>query len=156
MKHIWKQKASCNSCGGTGIYKGFGEKGMVGVVCHKCQGTGCREIKIEWEDFEGRIKEDDIKRVVEVNPGIFINADPKFGGMPYEDWFQSKPFPPKSENRKYCCPAWWYQSANYKFKPDWDWCNEALGIGFSSCPHFKKEKDRCWKRWDKEFGGKKK
>ena len=155
MKHIWKQKAKCDSCDGTGIYRGLGEKRMVGVVCHNCRGTGCREIKIEWEDFDGRIKEDDIKRVVEINPGIIINADPKFGGMPYEDWLQGKPFPPKSEDREYCCPAWWYQSANYKLKPDWDWCREALGMGFSSCPHFKK-KGPCWERWDKEFGGKQK
>lgn len=153
MKHIWKQKAKCNSCNGTGIHR-LGEKGKVGIVCRACKGTGCREIKVEWEDFDGKIRAEDIKRVVEVNPGVIINEDPKFGGMPYEDWFDGKPFPPKSENRKNSCPALWYQSVNYKFQPDWEWCKEVLG-SFSSCPHWKK-KDRCWERWDEEFGGKRK
>jgi len=155
MKHIWKQKAKCSFCGGTGIYRGFGERKKVGVQCRTCNGTGCEEIKIEWEDFEGRIKIKDIKRVVEINPGIIVDEDPKFGGMPYEDWFNGKPFPPKSENRGYCCPAWWYQCMNYRLKPDWDWCSQPPGRGFFSCPRFK-NKDRCWERWDKEFGGEQK
>lgn len=153
MKHTWKQKAKCNSCGGTGIYRGFGETKKAGVVCHICKGIGCREIKVEWEDFDGRIRVDNIERVIEVNSGITISEDPKYGGMSYEDWFQGKPFPPKSENRNYTCPCWWYQSANYKLKPKWDEC--LWGGAFSSCKHFK-EKDRCWEKWDKEFGGKRK
>jgi len=151
VKHTWKQKAKCDSCSGTGIYRGLSEKGRASVVCWACRGTGCREIEIKWEDFEGKIKDNDIKRVVEINPGIVINEDPKFGGMPYEDWFGGKPFPPKSENRNYICPLWWYQSADYRRKPDWEECT--WGRSFSKCPKFKK-KHLCWERWDKEFGGK--
>jgi len=150
MKHIWKQKAKCSSCKATGIYKGLGERANVGVVCHNCKGTGQIEIKVEWEDFEGKIQRDDIVRVVEVNPGIVINDSTEFGGMPYADWLNGKPFPLKSENRNYICPAWWYQSADYERKPDWKECYDTLGLSFSSCPHFK-DKEQCWKRWDEQF-----
>lgn len=147
MKHTWKQKAKCKSCNGTGIYRGLGEKGSVGVVCYKCKGKGEVELKIEWEDFEGKIKEKDIERVAEVNPGIIINEDPKFGGMNYDDWFKGKPFPLGSENRNFTCPAWWYQTANYKLKPNWPEC--AWGGSFSTCKNFK-QKNRCWEKWDRE------
>jgi len=51
--------------------------------------------------------------------------------------------------RNYTCPAWWYQIADYKRKPDWDEC---LILGsFSSCAHFSK-KEKCWEKWDKENG----
>lgn len=149
MKHLWKQQAKCSSCKGTGVYKGIGEKGKVGVVCCNCKGTGQIELKVEWEDFEERIIRDNIKRVVEVNPGMFISENPEFGGMPYEDWLKGKPFPLKSENRKYICPCWWYQSANYDLKPDWKECRGNCGISFSSCSHFK-NKHLCWERWDRE------
>jgi hypothetical protein len=49
--------------------------------------------------------------------------------------------------RKYTCPAWWYQSADYKKKPNW---KECLACGsFSSCKHFS-IKQNCWDRFDKE------
>jgi len=55
-----------------------------------------------------------------------------------------------SENRLFTCPAWWYQSADYEKKPRW---KECLVCGsFSSCNSFV-EKEKCWKRWDVEFGG---
>lgn len=144
MNHIWKQKAKCKSCNGTGIYRGFGEHGKVGVVCHNCKGTGQMEFKVEWEDFEGRARMNDLKRVIEINPGITVSEDPKYGGMEYEDWFQGKPFPPRSENRNYVCPAWWYHG---ELKPDWPECRVASC--FSSCPNFKK-KHKCWAKWDEE------
>jgi hypothetical protein len=71
--------------------------------------------------------------------------------MPFKEWEAGLPFPPKSENRAYTCPAWWYQSENYKLKPEWETCP---GIGlFSSCKHFC-TKEKCWERWDKENKGK--
>jgi len=151
QKHIWRQEAKCKYCGGTGIYKGFAEQGTVGVVCNKCNGTGKVEIKIEWEDFKGRVKREDITRVAQCNPGICIDEDPRFGGMPYDDWLDGKPFPPKSENREFTCPAWWYQTANLESKPDWDECYQNLGSRFSACPLFKR-KHLCWQRWDLERG----
>jgi len=40
MKHIFKQKVKCKKCGGTGIYKGFLEKGRVGVVLPRLRRKG--------------------------------------------------------------------------------------------------------------------
>ena len=148
-KHIWKQWIKCKACNGTGIYIGMGERDGAGIVCHDCGGMGREKIVVEWEDFEGREFRGDVKRVYQSNPGICVDASPEFGGMSYEDWLMDKPFPPSSENRKYVCPAWWYQGVNYKLKPHWDEC--IVGGAFSACPNFA-EKERCWGRWDKEFG----
>ncbi len=145
MKKI-EFKEECKSCEGTGIYKGFAERGKVGVVCAKCDGTGCYHFKHEYTPFEQRRERDDITRVVKCNPGIGIMASSKFGGLPYDDWLRGNKFIKGTEMRKYTCPAWWYQSANYKLKPDWEEC----GCGsFSACKIFL-SKEKCWQRWDKE------
>jgi len=151
VKHTWRQEAKCSVCKGTGIYVGMGERDGAGIVCHQCKGTGKKEIVVGWEDFEGKQKREDIKRVYECNPGICVDASSKFGGMPYDNWFLGKPFGEGSENRNYICPAWWYQLANYKLKPHWDEC--ICGGTFLSCQNFS-QKEKCWERWDKEFGKK--
>lgn len=149
----------CKSCKGTGIYVGFAEKSGAGIVCHTCKGTGCNQWNYPYDDFIEKKSRRDIKRVYEVNPGIAIGEgkDPSgkefylrdFGGMPYEDWLAGKPFPKKSENRKYICPAWWYQSVSNDKKPKWDEC---IGAGsFSECSLFN-SKEQCWGRWDRENG----
>jgi hypothetical protein len=149
----------CKNCKGTGIYVGMAESSGAGVVCSTCKGTGCHQWTYTYEDFEKKKERTDIKRVYQVNPGIKVgegkNPDGKelslkdFGGMPYEDWFAGKHFPLGSENRKYTCPAWWYQSSDYEKKPDWKDCI-IVGI-FSGCHLFIK-KEQCWKRWDRENG----
>lgn len=145
----------CTSCKGTGVYQGMGERDGFAVVCHKCDGTGCFHYKHEYEDFTERKAKDGVRQVLEVNPGICagVGKDGKytfsdFGGMPYEDWLQGKPFSQGTEMRRFTCPAWWYQTADYKRKPEWDEC---IGCGsFSGCSHFS-DKAECWERWDKEF-----
>ena len=148
MKHKIEFDEICKSCSGTGIYKGFAELEKVGVICHTCKGTGCHHVRIEYEDFIKKIRRDDINSVVEVNPGIGISDDiNEFGGMSYQDWWNEQPFKLGMENRKYTCPAWWYQSANYELKPSWDEC---IGCGgFSGCDSFK-DKSKCWERFDRE------
>jgi hypothetical protein len=103
-----------------------------------------------------RKKIKDVERVYEANPGIGIGKGSgkyklsDFGGISYKNWKEGVPFI-KAENRNFTCPAWWYQSANYKLKPKW---SECLLIGsFSKCVNFK-NKAKCWERWDEEFGGK--
>lgn len=149
--------AKCSSCGGTGLYVGLAEKDGAAVVCNTCDGTGCEKIVINYTPFDHRIKPSNVLHVFQVNPGICIGSggDKKlklsdFGGMPFKDWADGKPFPPKSEDRKFTCPAWWYQSANYEKKPHWDEC---IGYGsFSQCPSFK-DKAGCWERFDREQKG---
>ncbi len=154
MENIIEFDCECESCHGTGIFSGMGEGPGFGVVCHTCEGSGKAHRKIEYRDFEGRKALNDLHRVLETNPGIGLGLDKErgltlesFGGMGYHEWLEGQPFPPKSEMRQFTCPAWWYQSANYSRKPDWDSCRPR-GI-FSSCDHFP-HKEECWERFDKE------
>jgi hypothetical protein len=153
-KKIFEVKEVCKACKGTGIYVGLCENDGIGVVCSVCKGTGCNKFKHEYEEFVSMEERKEVKVVLETNPGICVGVDEKkglsivsFGGMPYKKWKEGFPFPEKSEMREYACPCWWYQSADYKKKPDW---KECIGVGrFSDCIFFE-NKGKCWKRWDIE------
>lgn len=152
MKKTFKVKEKCQSCNGTGIYNGMGERDGFGVVCHNCKGTGCHEFEHTYEEFTKREDAKGIKHVIKTNPGICVGTgnDYKFtdfGGMSYKDWNDGKSFPKGSEMRQFTCPAWWYQSTDYKLKPDWDICT--FGGTFSGCKNFG-NKEKCWQRFDKE------
>ena len=165
--HVVEYDAECKSCKGTGLYVGFAEKDGASVVCSSCLGKGWIHITHTYRDFTGLKDREDVRWVYEHNPGICIgegylqqvlrrsvHAGPgfslgSFGGMSIDSWKRGESFPKGAENRKCVCPAWWYQGANYELKPRWDAC---IGCGsFSACESFS-EKDRCWERWDKEFG----
>lgn len=152
---VFERDIQCKECKGTGLFKGMGERDGWAVVCHKCKGSGCYHFKFEYEAFHGRVKCDNVQQVVEVNPGIVLTtrgADrtythESFGGQPYESWCKDEPFPPGSENREFCCPASWYQSADYGAQPKWEEC---AGVGaFSACRCFR-GKAGCWERFDSD------
>lgn len=152
----FKVEAVCRSCNGTGLYVGMGERHGAAVVCNTCRGSGCEKIVVEYEPFVARSDHGDVRRVFRCNPGIVIGEKQgvfsldDFGGMPYVQWREGKPFPAGSEDRKHTCPAWWYQSADYELKPNWDEC----GFGaFRDCTHFG-AKAECWARFDREQAGK--
>lgn len=150
--HTIEFDEACKSCKATGIYVGLAERDGSGVVCSTCRGTGKHHVVIEYDDFEGRHRHPAVRHVVEVNPGICIGrAGGKyrlsdFGGMPYEEWLMGRPFPTGSENRAFTCPAWWYQTADYRLKPNWNECGQGA---FSACPSFP-SKAQCWTRFDAE------
>lgn len=162
-EHIVEYDCICESCGATGLYCGFAERDGAAVVCRECNGTGKKHVKFRYRDFEGKKPRKDIKRVFQANPGITVGAGETkthetliledFGGMPYEDWLAGKRFPEKSEMRRFTCPAEWYQSVDYKRKPDWKECI-CCGV-FSGCKNFV-NRSACWARWDAEQEGKKK
>lgn len=136
---------ACVSCKATGLYIGLAERDGSAVVCATCKGAGVERVTVEWDDFTGRRPIPTVVRVYEVNPGIVVGAE-IIGGMPARDWYAGKPFTAGMEMRRFTCPAWWYQSADYKKKPDWREC----GFGsFSDCSSFP-AKDKCWTRWDAE------
>lgn len=153
MKKTVEFDQKCQSCNGTGLYVGLGERDGAAVVCAQCEGTGCFHFRHEYETFQKRIVREDVEHVVEVNPGICIGkAEGKyslgdFGGMTYNEWRAGKDFCAGSENRLFTCPSWWYQSADYDKKPDWCECN--FGGSFANCERFC-QKAKCWERFDIE------
>jgi hypothetical protein len=117
------------------------------VVCTHCKGTGKVHRTIEYDDFDGRQPREGIHTVIECNPGIGVGGDLNFGGQSYESWKSGNPFPSGSEMREFTCPAWWYQTCDYRRNPRWREC--LLGGFFSECDHFA-NKAECWKRFERE------
>lgn len=150
MKIKFEVDQVCKSCGGTGLFSGIGERDGFFVQCLTCNGTGKYHFVHVYEKFVSREEAEDVKRVLENNPGIVAGGTDleEFGGISYEDWKDGAGFPAGSEMRKYTCPAWWFQGSRRHEKPRWDQC---LGVGmFASCEYFG-VKDECWKRWDREL-----
>lgn len=150
----------CESCDGTGLYRGFAECEKVAVVCSRCKGEGKAVFEQTFKTFLGKKKRKGVDRVFQCNPGVgigVVQANHKtgeaavkledFGGISYKDWAASKGFPQGSEMRRFVCPAWWYQSADSTKMPEWKECE--WGQIFSDCKHFK-DKSKCWERFDKE------
>ncbi|GBE16982.1 hypothetical protein BMS3Abin15_00806 [bacterium BMS3Abin15] len=54
-------EVQCNSCKGTGVYRGFTERPGFGAVCNDCKGSGKAIIK--YIPFTGRKEIGDIKFV---------------------------------------------------------------------------------------------
>lgn len=151
MKKI-EVDAKCPRCKGTGLYKGVAERDGFAVVCFHCKGAGHLVLKLEWEDFGGRVPMKNVETVLECNPGIVVASDRKlapFGGMPYDDWADGKPFPARSEMRNYTCPAWWSQCAPGNTFEKWPECWDSIGRSFSECKFFG-HKAACWARYDRE------
>lgn len=153
MKKVFEVKEKCQACKGTGVYIGMAERDGAGVVCSKCKGTGCFHFKHEYEEFDGIEMNPNVERVFETNPGIVIGTDREhkledFGGLTYKDWLAGKPFPEKSENRKYTCPKWWAQFCGEN-GPQWKECFENLGKMFPDCKYFP-VRHKCWEKWDME------
>jgi len=151
-EHTFKREVECEACEGTGLYVGMAERDGAAVVCHRCAGHGSRILTVTYRDFEGRRQRNGVRRVYRTNPGICIGEGngcqlTDFGGVPYQEWLDSERFPEGTEDRAHTCPAWFYQSADYEKKPDWDECMDSLGGTFSTCPHFE-TKAKCWERFD--------
>jgi len=154
---IIEYDAECHACKGSGLFIGMAERDGIAVQCHRCKGTGCVNVHIEYAPFTERKPRENVKRVIQHNPGYVVGEYTKedgevvslkdYGGLPVEEWEEGKPFGRGTEMRKHACPAWWYQSADYTKKPEWEEC---IVIGaFSACCLFE-SKGECWKRWDKD------
>jgi hypothetical protein len=80
--------AQCQSCGGTGLYRGFAEKPGEPVVCLECSGTGAK--KLNYIPFAGRVHMDGVK-CVRASRGSFVAGG--IGGrsgteMTYQEFLQ--------------------------------------------------------------------
>lgn len=133
----------CPRCGGTGLYIGMAERDGFAVVCQKCKGSGKHHFVYEYKEFTGRKDRDDVKTVLQVNPGICVGGNLNFGGIPYEQWKKDGVFPRGTEMREYVCPAWWCQAVGGTFDE-----SNCPGFGiFSKCQYFG-NKMWCWGRYD--------
>jgi hypothetical protein len=148
----------CQKCNGTGLYCGISERDGAAVVCYQCDGTGKNRFVHEYEEFTEREKAENVKRVYQTNPGICIGENDSgltledFGGMPYQDWLDEKPFERGMEDRKHTCPRWYYQGLNLGLagcRTKFAWCKGRLGDCFSNCVRFK-DKEKCWKQFDED------
>lgn len=151
MKEI---KIECKDCEGTGLYKGFAEKGSCARICYTCKGTG--SVKFIYNEFNGRKIRNDIKRVFGNTHG-FVHTDKDYvnengdiiyfskGGCAYEEWL--KGVKPKPVKELYC---------------PYVWCNDGSGnVPLSECKTYiknyeripnclmYKDKSSCWKKYMK-------
>jgi hypothetical protein len=163
-KAIFKAKAQCSSCGGTGLYKGMAEKDGSAVVCYTCKGTGCEDINISYTPFSKKKTIRRVKRVFRDSCGYMHAPDDvttkegitiKFseGGCTYKEWLNGES--PKPVKDLYCPYLWTRQGLQSKdvgglYK---DRCNKCglLGSYISDCK-FWGDKATCWEIYEKGGG----
>jgi hypothetical protein len=82
-------KATCSSCGGTGLYEGFCEKRGHPVICLSCSGTGCSEIW--YEPFIERKRKKGVEGV-RLSRGTFIlsGVGPVGNEVSYDEFLSGK------------------------------------------------------------------
>ena len=159
MKTI-KKEIECSSCKGTGIYVGMGEKDGAAVICHDCKGTGKYLYIFSYNDFAGRKKKADIKRVYLSSLGYCItpedNSYDGIGmiemskeGISYEEFLEGKM--PK-HIKKMACPMSADQGACHDIKGFDDECKKLNDNHYISHILSCKCKDKmaCWDRFEKE------
>ncbi|HME71144.1 MAG TPA: hypothetical protein VKM54_14915 [Myxococcota bacterium] len=61
MSQTLKIEVECESCDGTGLYRGMAEPPGVAVICLNCRGSGCA--KLVFKSFYGLKKRRDVKTV---------------------------------------------------------------------------------------------
>ena len=79
--------AECSACDATGIYSGMAEAKYEGVICLRCQGTGCE--RISYQPFTARRRRRGI-RTVRRSQGIDFLANVGRVGptMHYAEWWR--------------------------------------------------------------------
>ena len=102
-------KIECSRCNGTGLYIGMAEHNGAAVVCNSCKGLG--ETTFSYNEFTGRKKRENVKRVYKGAYGYGISAEDvttnegKFlpysqYGCTYEEWLNGAE--PKHIEFLYC------------------------------------------------------
>lgn len=139
----------CESCEGTGIYKGRCEKEESGVICLTCNGSG-KDI-LEYIPFIERKLRTDIKRVYSETAHNKINDEDQeylgktihFSkyGCTYDEWLQG--IIPLTIKELICPFA--YSGQSWKYLK----CNDLKHGLLTSCIHFK-EIEQCWKQYNYE------
>jgi hypothetical protein len=157
-RQTFRVETECDSCDGTGIYRGMAEGDGVGVVCRKCNGTGKHIFKHHYTEFTGKKRRKDVERVYlpsrfKLGLGVIdfkdigeIDMDKQ--GVSYDEFC-------KGERPTYIkeieCPMMADQGACHKVEGFVDECNN-LGLRFgmiiSGCKNHCNRKS-CWERFEK-------
>ena len=150
-------KIECQSCGGTGVYVGMGEKDGAGVICNTCKGTGCQDYSFEYKPFVGRKRKNNIKRVYISGYGYCIapekltlanGVDVDFSkeGVSYAEFLEGKM---PEHIKKIACPMLADQSACHKIEGFIDECNNRNDGWIGCIPSCKYPyKAECWDRFE--------
>ena len=148
----------CSSCKGTGLYKGFSEKGRCAVVCHTCDGTG--KVTKYFKKFTGRKERQDIDRVFAGSYG-YMHHDKDYtdsygttikfseGGCKYKRWLAGqKPLPVKD---LYCPYIWDNQGIGNEPLIKCH-SNQKRGLGtIAECTLYY-QKEQCWQEFENNIG----
>lgn len=158
MKKKIELEIECQTCGGTGIYKGFAERNGAAVVCHTCKGTGCEKYHFAYTPFTKRSIDPTAKRVfitgygycvgtkpITLDNGVFIDFSKE--GVSYDEFLSGKM--PK-HIKQMGCPMIADQGACHDIKGFTDRCNVLDGgyINVISSCRYQPGKSRCWKRFE--------
>ena len=140
----WTQE--CDSCKGSGLYVGLGERDGLAVLCSRCMGQGYTENIVEYNAFAGRKNRDGITHVIYVNPGIVLTPELVDEAVPVQEWQQNGNTALHKAGRSFFCPASWAQRTGLIKSPNWPECVRP-GIKFTSCPHYE-TRAKCWESFD--------
>ena len=145
----------CQTCKGTGVYVGLGERDGAAVVCVRCKGSGC--VSFSYEPFAKRRRRDNVTRVYKEGYGYCIaphkidfdkigEVDLSEKGVSYKEFLQGRM---PEHIREMGCPMRCDQGACRKLKGFTDKCHE-LGLGWGNITDCKNycDRDQCWKRFD--------
>lgn len=83
--------SECEACDGTGIYQGMAEPVGTGVVCLRCNGSGCEKINVKV--FVRRKRAKGVSKVYRsrgsfIAAGVGPNTDRK--SVPYSEFLKGK------------------------------------------------------------------
>ena len=146
----------CQSCNGTGVYVGMGERDGAAVVCRRCSGTGKFKYSFTYKDFTGLKKREDVTRVYLDGYGYCLApkkidfdkvgwVDLTKEGVSYEEFLEGK----RPEHiRTFGCPMLCDQGACHRLEGFQDKAGcDCLGMRIVNCPKYS-NRSRCWDIFD--------
>ena len=151
----------CPHCEGTGISSGIGESKNIGVICHRCNGTGAFNYSRSYNEFTKRKIKDGIERVylkgtqyklalgkVDFQGVGEIDMDKE--GVSYQEFLDGKQ---PAHIKKLECPLLADQSACHEIKGFTTECNSLNGGWVDMISKCKNQpnKSECWKRFEDQI-----
>mgnify|MGYP001157472096 FL=1 len=142
-------KIECPKCGGTGLYQGICERDGAAVVCYACKGSGA--VTFSYNEFTGRKRRNNVRRVYESGGGYVISAEDKtldngetirFSqfGCGYEEWLAG--CPPLPIKDLYCPNLLCHDNLV-------EGCEDCrVGSYIYECPHYA-NRAACWEQYEK-------